>query len=94
MEAFGIIGGIISLIALIVFFVMASNINAMKKNIHQWGDYFSKQFEGIYTCSHCGFTTKIKHDFCPVCKNGNIGKTLEELQENYKKTSKQEQTKE
>lgn len=69
---------ILSLISIIVFFIMAANISAMKKSIDQlkyMADQSLKKFEVIRTgnCSSCGKKLKTYHYKgdkvkCPFCR--------------------------
>jgi len=68
-----IISGIISFIALIVFFVMASGIGSMKRDmakIRKFVDAYSKE-TGIgmsFKCAACNKTFVGKQETCPHCQ--------------------------
>ncbi len=72
-EIFGFIGIIISIILILVFFVMSSNLSKIKNELRtisrlliQMGektDSFNK-----YTCNNCGKEFYRKRRVCPYCK--------------------------
>ena len=69
----GLLTGLISLITLIVFFVMASGIGSIKKDmakVRKFVDAYSKQ-TGIgmsYVCSKCKEKFAGKVSECPHCQ--------------------------
>lgn len=67
------ITAIISIVFLIVFFIMASNVGQIKRTLRT-----------TYRCKHCGFKSKSHFDFCPVCDKNGKGHTLKELREKVK----------
>ena len=71
-EFIAVITVIVSIIALIVFFTMSSNIAAMQKDIRQIEKYirgYAKEngYGILYTCSTCKKTFEGKQAKCPHC---------------------------
>jgi len=86
-----LITGIISLVALIVFFVMASQISNIRQRIYEIQVQLHKIItkKGIeFSCTCCGHKSTIQNEFCSVCKKNIYGKTLKELEEEYSMTGK------
>jgi rubrerythrin len=72
MESFGVLAGIISFIALIVFFVMAAalaNISRNIKNINRfitgWGS--ENAYGIVYRCKNCNKSYPGRQPVCPHC---------------------------
>jgi len=83
LQSVSIIAGVLAIITLIVFFIMSSNIGKISRSLLHWNKYITKK--GLsFKCKHCEFTSVINFDFCPVCKMNEEGKTLEQLQKEYK----------
>ena len=80
------ITGVIGIVVVIVFFVMASNIGKMKIKLDAFLDAFRDNVGMERICSYCGFKSNQQIDFCPVCEKNENGKTLSELKSIYEHT--------
>ena len=95
----GIIQFIVGLILIIVFLLMAININIIRKemqNLSFTATNIYKEFKPkIWRCNHCGFRSSMTYDFCPICEKNSEGITIPDCKKAYEemKNKKREKPK-
>ncbi len=78
MEVIGIITGIISLIVLIVFFVMASNLSGIRKDTRtvEWIMRLYAERDGLlWTCAYCDQDNEGSREVCLNCEREKSSKS-------------------
>lgn len=74
-DPFSLVSGLVSLVTIIVFIALASNVSSIKRILTNT----------VFNCKNCKFQTSVRQDFCPVCGIGATGKTLDEMKAEFKK---------
>jgi len=85
----GFFAFIFSVIVIIVFFVMASRIGAIRTELKDFQTNLGKLLSSpTYKCQHCGMISKQPYDFCPICDKNINGRTLQEERKDYQENLK------
>ena len=83
----GLLGFLIGLITLIIFFVMANRIGSIRWEVKDLqSNLRSLLTSTTYRCKHCGYRSNNLYDFCPVCDMNSDGRTLSELRKRCKES--------